>query len=576
MSFVLYYDSFTLSLQWLLQIFMKNERLVPDYIFETSWEVCNKVGGIYTVLSSRAKTLMSKYQDKLVFIGPDLKQPTANVDFCEDERLLPTWKRAAADLGLKCRIGRWMVPGKPVAVLVDFAPFFKIKNDIYAEAWNLFRVDSMHGYGDYDEASMFSYAAGRFVEAVVALCLKKTDKVIYQAHEWMSGLGMLFLKQHQPQVATIFTTHATSIGRSICGNDKQLYAYFEGYNGDQMAQELHMDAKHSIEKQSAWHADCFTTVSRFTDRECKQLLDKPVDVVLPNGFENDFVPKGSQFTTIRKKARRRILDVASALTGCVMPEDTLIVSTSGRNDYRCKGFDVFLESMAELRAQLNEQTDNKQVLALIEVPCWLAGPRADLQEALKQKTKGNNAPLANPIITHDLHNLNEDRIVATIRQLGIENRPEDKVKVILVPCYLEGNDGIFDMPYYHLLAANDLALYPSYYEPWGYTPLESCAFRTPCVTTDLSGFGQWVNEVLAHEGQLNDGVRVIHRDDSNYFEVANDICNTVKALLNAPSKERTACRNRAAALADKAQWKHFITYYYEAYDFALRSALGNQ
>lgn len=554
---------------------MKNERLVPDYIFETSWEVCNKVGGIYTVLSSRAKTLMSKYQDKLVFIGPDLKQPTANVDFCEDERLLPQWKQAAADLGLKCRIGRWLVPGKPVAVLVDFAPFYKIKDEIYAEAWDLFRVDSLHGYGDYDEASMFSYAAGRFAEAVVSLCLNKTDKVIYQAHEWMSGLGMLFLKQHQPRVATIFTTHATSIGRSICGNNKQLYAYFDGYNGDQMAQELHMDSKHSIEKQSAWHADCFTTVSRFTDRECKQLLEKAVDVVLPNGFENDFVPKGSQFTVVRKKARRRILDVASALTGCVMPDDTLIVSTSGRNDYRCKGFDVFLESMAELRAQLNSLADCKQqVLALIEVPCWLEGPREDLQEALKQPNNGSNKPLANPIITHKLHNFNEDRIVATIHQLGIENLPNDKVKVILVPCYLEGNDGIFNMPYYHLLAANDMAIYPSYYEPWGYTPLESCAFHTPCITTDLSGFGQWVNEVLGHEGQLADGVRVIHRDDSNYFEVAKDICETIKTLLNAHSKERTSYRKQANALADKAQWKYFIKYYYEAYDFALRTALG--
>ena len=554
---------------------MKNERLVPDYIFETSWEVCNKVGGIYTVLSSRAKTLMSKYQDKVVFIGPDLKQPTANVDFCEDERLLPKWKEAAADLGLKCRIGRWMVPGKPVAVLVDFAPFFEIKNDIYAEAWNLFRVDSLHAYGDYDEASMFSYAAGRFVEAVVSLCLNKTDKVIYQAHEWMSGLGMLFLKHHLPQVATIFTTHATSIGRSICGNNKQLYAYFDGYNGDQMAQELHMDAKHSIEKQSAWHADCFTTVSSFTDRECKQLLDKPADVVLPNGFENDFVLKGRQFTEVRKKARRRILDVASALTGSTLPNDTLIVSTSGRNDYRCKGFDVFLESMAELRTQLNTQGDSQQqVLALIEVPCWLEGPRADLQEALKHAPIGSGTPLPNPIITHNLHNLDEDRIVNTIRHLGLDNRPDDKVKVVLVPCYLEGNDGIFDMPYYHLLAANDLALYPSYYEPWGYTPLESCAFHTPCVTTDLSGFGQWVNEVVGHEGKLSDGVRVIHRDDSNYFEVANDICNTVKAYTNASSKERTAYRNNAASLANKAQWKHFIKCYYDAYDFALRIAIG--
>ena len=550
---------------------MNTETLKPDYIFETSWEVCNKVGGIYTVLSSRAKTLMSKYQDKLVFIGPDLKQPTANVDFCEDERLLPQWKQAAADLGLKCKIGRWMVPGKPVAVLVDFAPFFEIKNEIYAEAWDLFRVDSLHAYGDYDEASMFSYAAGRFVEAVVSLCLQPTDKVVYQAHEWMSGLGMLFLKKHQPHVATIFTTHATSIGRSICGNNKQLYAYFDGYNGDQMAQELHMEAKHSIEKQSAWHADCFTTVSQFTNRECKQLLDKPADVVLPNGFENDFVPKGSQFTIVRKKARQRILSVASALTGQTLADkDTLIVSTSGRNDYRCKGFDVFLEAMAELRTQLNEQAESKQqVLALIEVPCWLKGPRADLQEALAHPQSHTQA-LPNPIITHDLHNLDEDRIVSQIRPLGILNRPEDKVKVLLVPCYLEGNDGIFNMPYYHLLAANDLALYPSYYEPWGYTPLESCAFRTPCVTTDLSGFGQWVNEEIGHEGQLEDGVRVIHRDDNNYFEVSADICQCIHTMLGMHTKQVATCRKNAALIADKAQWKHFIKYYYDAYDFALK------
>lgn len=552
---------------------MNNKLLAPNYIFETSWEVCNKVGGIYTVLSSRAKTLAETYKDKLVFIGPDLKQTTANVDFREESKLLPEWKKAAATVGLNCRIGRWMVPGEPVAILVDFKPFFEQKNAIYAKAWELFQVDSIRAYGDYDEASMFSYAAGLLVEAILKNCLQPTDQVVYQAHEWMSGLGMLFLKHHCPQVATIFTTHATSIGRSIAGNNKQLYAYFEGYNGDQMAEELHMDAKHSIEKQSALRADCFTTVSRFTDRECKQLLDKPADVVLPNGFENDFVPKGTQFTSVRKKARRRILDVAGALTGSTLSDDTLIVSTSGRNDYRCKGFDVFLEAMAQLRAQLNEQTeDNRQVLALIEVPCWLKGPRADLQERLQAKhKKNNNAPLSNPVITHELWNLNEDRIVRQIWEVGLKNLPTDKVKVILVPCYLEGNDGIFDLPYYNLLAANDLALYPSYYEPWGYTPLESCAFHTPCVTTDLSGFGQWVDEVLGHSGTLRDGVRVIPRSDGNFYEVAADMCETVKEMLSLDSKARTTVRNNATKLADKAQWKHFIKYYYQAYDFAIRA-----
>lgn len=549
---------------------MKKELLSPNYIFETSWEVCNKVGGIYTVLSSRAKTLKDNYQDQLVFIGPDLKQPTANVDFKEDAKLFPAWKKAAANFGVKCRIGRWMVPGEPVAVLVDFEPFFEQKNNIYAQAWELFSVDSIRAYGDYDEASMFSYAAARFAEAVVSNCIEQQAKVIYQAHEWMSGLGMLFLKKQLPRVATIFTTHATSIGRSIAGNNKQLYAYFEGYNGDQMARELHMDAKHSIEKQSALQADCFTTVSSFTDRECKQLLDKAADVVLPNGFENDFVPNGAAFTKVRREARKQILKVAGALTGCEMPDDTLIVSTSGRNDYRCKGFDVFLESMAQLRAQLNEANSEQQVLALIEVPCWLKGPRADLQDRLKSRQKAT-MPLPNPVITHDLHNLNDDRIVQEIWKLGLKNLPTDKVKVLLVPCYLEGNDGIFNMAYYHLLAANDLALYPSYYEPWGYTPLESCAFHTPCVTTDLSGFGQWVDNVLGHSGELKDGVCVIHRTDGNFYEVAQKMCAVVHEMLLLTTKERTEVRNKAAKLANKAQWKHFIKFYYQAYDFALNA-----
>lgn len=549
---------------------MKKELLSPNYIFETSWEVCNKVGGIYTVLSSRAKTLKDNYQDQLVFIGPDLKQPTANVDFKEDAKLFPAWKKAAANFGVKCRIGRWMVPGEPVAVLVDFEPFFEQKNNIYAQAWELFSVDSIRAYGDYDEASMFSYAAARFAEAVVSNCIEQQAKVIYQAHEWMSGLGMLFLKKQLPRVATIFTTHATSIGRSIAGNNKQLYAYFEGYNGDQMARELHMDAKHSIEKQSALQADCFTTVSSFTDRECKQLLDKAADVVLPNGFENDFVPNRSAFTKVRREARKQILKVAGALTGCEMPDDTLIVSTSGRNDYRCKGFDVFLESMAQLRAQLNEANSEQQVLALIEVPCWLKGPRADLQDRLKSKQKAT-MPLPNPVITHDLHNLNDDRIVQEIWKLGLKNLPTDKVKVLLVPCYLEGNDGIFNMAYYHLLTANDLALYPSYYEPWGYTPLESCAFHTPCVTTDLSGFGQWVDNVLGHSGELKDGVCVIHRTDGNFYEVAQKMCAVVHEMLLLTTKERTEVRNKAAKLANKAQWKHFIKFYYQAYDFALNA-----
>lgn len=555
--------------------FMTNKTLSPDLIFETSWEVCNKVGGIYTVLSSRAKTLQEEFPDNVFFIGPDLHPDQPNPLFTEDKKLLKEWKAAVKEAGLSIRIGRWNIPGTPITILVDFTPLFAEKDDIYRQAWEDFGVDSLHAYGDYDESSMFSEAAGRTAAAICSHCIGSDKRVIYQAHEWMSGLGMLKLKKAVPNVATIFTTHATSIGRSIAGNNKLLYEYFNGYNGDQMAAELNMEAKHSIEKQSAHHADCFTTVSSFTDKECVQLLDKKADVVLPNGFENDFVPKGAVFSSKRRMARKKILQTVSALVGEELDDRTLIVSTSGRNDFRCKGFDVFLESMAQLNATLKDDTTGNEqsptrVLALIEVPCWLLGPRTDLQERLDdKKKKAFDTPLPLPLITHDLHNLNEDRIVCLMKDLGLWNTAEDAVKVVLVPCYLEGNDGIFNLPYYDLLTANDLCIYPSYYEPWGYTPLESCAFKTPCITTDLSGFGQWVNEVLGHNGTLADGVNVISRNDRNYFDAALEIRRSVEQMLSASDKERNSYRKNAAKLADRAQWKHFIKYYHEAYAVAL-------
>ena len=188
---------------------------------------------------------------------------------------------------------------------------------------------------------MFSYAAALVTESFYNHYLNSQQHVIYHANEWMCGLGALYINNKLPQIGTVFTTHATSIGRSIAGNMKPLYDYLFAYNGDQMAEELNMQSKHSIEKQTAWHVDCFTTVSDITAKECVELLDKPVDVVLPNGFDDSFVPKAAQFTRKRRAARRRLLEVANALLGEQLGDDTLIVSTSGRYEFRNKGIDVF-------------------------------------------------------------------------------------------------------------------------------------------------------------------------------------------------------------------------------------------
>ena len=395
----------------------------------------------------------------------------------------------------------------------------------------------------------------------------------------MTGLGALYVRKHVPAIGTIFTTHATSIGRSIAGNYKPLYDYLFAYNGNQMADELNMQSKHSIERQTAHHVDCFTTVSNVTARECFELLDKQPDVVLPNGFEMDFVPKGVTFVNRRKKARLRILDVANALMGTELDDNTMIISTSGRYEWKNKGIDVYVEALS--RALTNESLQ-RPVLALIEVPAWQSGPREDLIERLSSsksissRSKSaikSSSPLPDPFITHHLHQPGSDMVTQDLHRLGITNRASSRVKVMFVPCYLDGKDGIFNLHYYDLLLGLDLTVYPSYYEPWGYTPLESVAFKVPCVTTSLAGFGLWANEVKGSECHLDtDGVEVIARTDYNFDEVADRIVQEIVGFSLLDNKATEQARKAAAELAEKAQWKHFITYYYKAYDLALRRA----
>ena len=547
---------------------MAKKQLTPDYIFESSWEVCNKVGGIYTVLSTRAKTLQEALRDKIIFIGPDFWKEQESPYFKEESSLFAEWQWEAKEQGLKIRVGRWTVPGEPIAILVDFNPYFEKKNEIYGWLWENYGVDSLHAYGDYDEASMFSYAAALVVESFYNHNLTLKDKVIYHANEWMCGLGALYLNNKLPQIGTIFTTHATSIGRSIAGNMKPLYDYLFAYNGDQMAGELNMQSKHSIEKQTARYVDCFTTVSDITAKECVELLDKPVDVVLPNGFDDSFVPSTAKFTRKRKAARRKMLDIANALLGENLDDDTLLVSTSGRYEFRNKGIDVFVEAMNRL---LRDKDLKKKVVAFIEVPGWVGEPRKDLQERLKSG-KQFDTPLDVPQVTHWLHNMSHDNVLGMMKYYDMHNRKDENVKVIFLPCYLDGNDGIVNMTYYDIVLGNDLCIYPSYYEPWGYTPLEAIAFKVPCITTDLAGFGLWANTVFGKNGEIEDGVKVIHRTDYNYSEVADNIKDTVAEFSNMTKKQIDVCRKNAGDLSKKALWSEFIKYYYEAYDIALSKA----
>ena len=545
---------------------MAKHKTFPDYIFETSWEVCNKVGGIYTVLSTRAQSLQKLINDRIIFLGPDCWGDKLCPFFEEDSSILSEWVKHVASTELKIKVGRWLIPGSPIAILVDYKHYFKDKNSIYGKLWEDFGVDSLHAYGDYDDSAMFSFAVAKVVEDFYHYNVKATDKVVFHANEWQTGFAALMIEKLVPEIATMFTTHATCIGRSIAGNNKPLYDYLFAYNGDQMAVELNMQSKHSIEKQTAKYVDCFTTVSDITANECKELLDKSVDVVLPNGFDNAFVPKGAAFTSKRKAARKRLLAIANALTGCDFDDDTLVISTSGRYEFRSKGLDVFIEAMNRLRF---DDRLHRNVVAFIEVPGWTIGPREDLQERLASGNKFDTA-LSDPRYTHWLHNAGQDSVLGMMNYLDMHNRKEDKVKVIFVPSYLIGDDGIVNTPYYNIVLGNDLCVYPSYYEPWGYTPLEAVAFKVPCITTDLAGFGLWANSIKGGYSEIGDGVKVVHRTDYNYSEVADAIKDTVVEFSLFSADEVKASRTNAERISKKALWDKFMTYYIDAYDFALR------
>ena len=540
--------------------------MVPDYLFEVSWEVCNKVGGIYAVLSTKAATLKATLGDNLVFIGPDVWDEHESPFFLEGTAspALTKWAKSANKEGLKVRIGRWDIPGQPHVVLVDFRSFYSVKNIVYAQMWEWYGVNSMAAYGDYDEGCMFAYASALVIESLYKFKCPQRSNVVAQFNEWTTGMGVLYLKHQVPSIATVFTTHATCVGRSICGNNKPLYDYLPGYFGDQMADELNMTSKHSIEKRAAQQADCFTTVSEITAVECSQLLER-MPFVTPNGFESGFVPSGVAFSRVRRESRAALSRIVECMTGYVPQDDALFVGTAGRCEWKNKGLDVFVDTMNRLRMR----TPNREIVAFIMVPGWVAEPRADLK-ARYQSNSHFETPLNDAVFTHAVNNYYEDVILKRIHELGFQNLKDDKVKIFYIPCYLNGDDGILNRTYYNMLAGLDLTIYPSYYEPWGYTPMESCAFGVPTITTSLSGFGMWCKSI-GRGKNISEGVAVVNRTDSNYESVVNEICDIVLYCASSQTVDAKPARQEAKKIASKAAWKNFIKAYEDAFDEALKN-----
>lgn len=267
-----------------------NKVTMPDYLFEVSWEVCNKVGGIHTVLATKSLNLSQDLGSNHIHIGPDFWiDSTQNPEFTEDPLLYRSWRLTAASEGLKVRVGRWSVPGSPIAILVDFSQFIPQKNEIFASFWETFKLDSISGGWDFIESALFGYASGKVIESFVRFNLMPHHKVVAQFHEWMTGAGVLYLKSCKINVATIFTTHATVVGRCLACNNVPLYDILDNCPAEEKARFFNVTAKYSLEKCAAQYCDVFTTVSDLTAYECEKLVGRKVDVVTPNGDRKSVV-----------------------------------------------------------------------------------------------------------------------------------------------------------------------------------------------------------------------------------------------------------------------------------------------
>ena len=542
---------------------MSNVNLTPDYLFEVSWEVCNKVGGIHTVIASKAPTVKRMLGDKYITIGPDFSHDAVSPEFKEDNTLLAAWRESLYNKGVRVRIGRWAIDSTPIAILIDFKSFIREKDDILKQLWDSYHVDSLSGQWDYIEPVLFGHAAGVVIASFVESFASPTNKVVAHFHEWMAAAGSLYLRDNAPYVATVFSTHATVMGRCIAGNRLPLYNDLHKFNADELARQFNVMAKHSLEKSAATYADAFLTVSDITANECNYLLGREVTRITPNGFDNGFVPKGELLEKQREVARKKIIEVASATWGYTFQDNTLIVGTSGRYEFRNKGIDVFLESLKQLAAS----NIDRDVLAVIAVPAATIGAREDLVQHLENSESAID-PAQKRFLTHNLESEAWDQVTQSIEG-SILSTSASRVKVLFIPTYLNGEDGVFNMRYYELLAGMNLTVFASYYEPWGYTPLESVAYGVPTVTTTLAGFGMWVTKHSNHEG-----VDIVRRDDYNEREVVFQITEVIKRYMGMDAKAMAEARAAAQDVAATALWNKLFKEYKQAYEEAMDNSVS--
>ncbi|RNI27390.1 glycosyltransferase [Rufibacter immobilis] len=596
---------------------MQYKSSASPHLLEIAWEACNQVGGIYTVIRSKVPAMIEYWGDQYCLVGPYFPQQAAN-EFEPTDDYSDVYGQAVLELraqGVECYYGTWLVTGRPRIVLINPFSAFNQLGEIKYFLWENHRIPTSN-----EDLLNQVLAFGQQVKRFISILAQKAQ-VVAHFHEWMVGSPIPDLRREQVPVKIVFTTHATLLGRYLAMNDPNFYDQLTSVDWQKEARHFNIEPAVSIERAAAHGAHVFTTVSEVTVRECIYLLDRIPDTVLPNGLNIRRFTAMHEFQNLHLTYKKRIHRFVMGHFFQSFPfdlEKTVYFFTSGRFEYRNKGFDLTLEALARLNYRMKQAKSDMTVVMFFvtKQPFYSINPGVlhskalmeEIQEtceAIKDQigerlfydaatSSDHKLPQINdfvddywklryrrtiqswkthqlpPVVTHNLVNDQSDEILHFLRSSNLVNNADDRVKIVYHPDFISPTNPLFGMEYGQFVRGCHLGIFPSYYEPWGYTPLECVASGIPAVTSDLSGFGDYVKK---HIKKYSDkGIYVIDRHERGFDESAEQLADHLLDYVEMNRRERISQRNRVEGLSEMFDWKKLLVHYERAYQLALSTS----
>lgn len=600
-----------------------NKQMEQTLLFEVAWEVCNQLGGIYTVIRSKVPSVVDRWPNKnYILIGPFLSDNVlAEFDDITDEKdAIGAVVASMRKKGYDIRYGHWLVSGRPRTILFNPYSVYNQLDKVKYEMWESHHIALPTDDDLLNKVSAFSYLVREFFRT---LCSSEmfAPNMIAHFHEWMVGPAIPGIRKENMPIKTVFTTHATILGRYLAQNDPVFYDHLPFYNWAKEADHFNIRPIVEIERAAAHGAHVFTTVSEITAQECIHLLGRKPDVILPNGLNIERFEAMHHFQQMHLTYKEQIHEFVMGhffQNYSFDLENTLYFFTSGRFEYENKGYDITLEALARLNWRMKEAGMNTTVVAFLitRQPFHSFNPTVLHTKALMEEIrrnceeieqqvgrelfysvaalpKGNykfpntNALVADflklklrrnvqswktqlnpPVVTHNMVDDSNDKVLNFLRTSGLVNHESDKVKIVYHPDFISPSNPLFRMEYQQFVRGCHLGVFPSYYEPWGYTPLECMASGIPSVTSDLAGFGSFVDKNIPGHNDM--GVYIVNRKQKSFNEAAQQLADLMFDYASMSRRERITQRNTVEGASVQFDWKELGKYYDEAYAEALK------